>query len=141
MTHAIIGGAAIGLATVLMLLFLGRIAGISGIARTAILEIKSVGGPQLTWRWMFLLGLPLGTWLAHALTGQAVPDASSANLMVPAFAGILVGYGVTLGSGCTSGHGICGIARLSKRSLVATLCFMAAGVASTFVMRHVFSFI
>lgn len=125
-----IGGALIGLSAVLLMLTAGRIAGISGI----------FGGlfaaADRGWRIAFLVGLVLAPVLAM-LAGYAVPvpqmPASWALIIV---AGFLVGFGTRLGGGCTSGHGVCGIARLSPRSIVATCIFMAAAVLTVAIMRH-----
>lgn len=125
------GGALIGLAAALFLLLNGRIAGISGVLGGL---LKPVRG-DIAWRAAFILGL-VGAPLVYGLfAGLPVPqiDADYAALVA---AGLLVGVGTRYGSGCTSGHGVCGVARLSPRSLVATACFMAAGFASVFVIRH-----
>ncbi len=125
------GGVMIGVAGAIMLLGLGRIAGVSGMAAT-VLGIGEQGSDRklaLT----FIIGLPLGAALM-SLTGPmriAFPD-SIALLVI---GGLLVGFGTRLGSGCTSGHGVCGVSRLSRRSLVATGLFMAAGFATVAVMR------
>lgn len=128
------GGMLIGLAAVMLMLLNGRIAGISGI--TAGLLSLSPAVPDRGWRLAFVAGLvaaPLG--LAQVLGTPAMTVA--APPLVLALAGALVGFGTVLGNGCTSGHGICGIARLSPRSLVATGVFMAAGIATVFVVRHI----
>lgn len=125
------GGALIGLAAALFLLLNGRIAGISGVLGGL---LKPVRG-DIAWRAAFILGL-VGAPLVYGLfAGLPVPqiDADYAALIA---AGLLVGVGTRYGSGCTSGHGVCGVARLSPRSLVATACFMAAGFASVFMIRH-----
>ena len=130
------GGALIGLAAVVLMLTIGRIAGVSGIALNAMLPADGAAGRG--WRIAFLAGLPLGAALVTALglkDWSAVAFPSSLALL--AVAGALVGAGTTLGGGCTSGHGICGLARLSPRSLVATGVFMATAVATVFVIRHV----
>ena len=130
---ALAGGALIGLAAALFLLLNGRIAGISGVLGGL---LKPVRG-DIAWRAAFILGL-VGAPLAYGLF-QRLPvpqiDADYAALIA---AGLLVGVGTRYGSGCTSGHGVCGLARLSPRSLVATACFMAAGFATVFVIRHLF---
>jgi uncharacterized membrane protein YedE/YeeE len=130
---AAIGGALIGLAAVLLMLFNGRIAGISGIADGLI-------NPRIDdrlWRLAFIVGL-IAAPLAAALVGHAVPmPQMPASYAVIAVAGLLVGFGTRLGNGCTSGHGICGIARLSPRSIIATLVFMAAAIVVVALMRHV----
>ena len=129
---ALIGGALIGLAAVLLALFNGRIAGISGIVG-ALLPPQRQGG---AWRWAFVLGM-LAATLLYQLFAPVPASASPASWPVLVIAGLLVGFGTRLGSGCTSGHGVCGLSRLSLRSLVATLCFMATGFATVFIMRHV----
>ena len=125
------GGILIGLAAALLLLANGRIAGISGIAGGL---LRPAGG-DIGWRLAFLLGLasaPLA-WLGFGAMPPAQIDHSPALLTI---AGLLVGIGTRFGSGCTSGHGVCGISRLSPRSLAATACFMATGFLTVFVMRH-----
>ena len=125
------GGVLIGLAAALMLLGLGRIAGVSGLAAKAV----GLGGSGIarSAAWMFVIGLPLGALAVVLLAGGI--DASFADPLTLAIAGLLVGIGTRLGSGCTSGHGVCGVSRLSARSLVATLTFMAAGIATVAVMN------
>ena len=125
------GGVAIGASSALLLLLEGRIAGISGILGGA---LQARGGGQL-WRLAFLAGLPLGALLFAAAAGAPRPRIEAGPLLLVA-GGLLVGYGTRLGSGCTSGHGVCGIARGSRRSLAATLTFMLAGAATVYVTRH-----
>lgn len=127
----LIGGALIGLAAAVMLLTLGRIAGVSGIAAKA----AGLGGSGIDrpGAWAFVIGLPLGALAVMLAKGGLDPAfAGPVPLVV---AGLLVGFGTQLGSGCTSGHGVCGISRLSGRSIVATLTFMAAGIATVAVMN------
>jgi uncharacterized membrane protein YedE/YeeE len=128
---AAIGGALIGLAATLLMLLTGRIAGISGILG----DLLAPGGSDRAWRLAFAAGLiaaPLALALGgHALAGPALPGP-----VVIAVAGLLVGIGTRLGSGCTSGHGICGIARLSPRSVAATMTFMATAMLVVAIMRH-----
>jgi uncharacterized protein len=126
---ALIGGALIGLAATLLLWALGRIAGISGILGGAI-EARGDRG----WRLAFLVGLVAGAG-AWFLGSGAVPREGFPLPWLLA-AGLLVGFGTRVGNGCTSGHGICGLARWSRRSLVATSVFMGAAVVTVFVMRH-----
>ncbi|NHQ94154.1 YeeE/YedE family protein [Janthinobacterium lividum] len=125
------GGMLIGLAAALLILFNGRIAGISGIVG-GLLRPRS---GDLGWRIAFLAGL-IGTPLLYPLW-QALPpvqiDAGTSTLIV---AGLLVGVGVRYGAGCTSGHGVCGLSRLSPRSLAATCAFMAAGFLTVYLLRH-----
>jgi uncharacterized protein len=128
---SLIGGLIIGLAASLFLLLNGRIAGISGILGGLLQSPKS----NATWRIAFLAGLVLAPMVYQLFTAlpQISIDASTALLII---AGLLVGLGTQYGAGCTSGHGVCGLSRLSPRSLVATLSFMAAGFAMVFVLRH-----
>ena len=133
--QGLIGGVLIGLAAALMLLGAGRIAGVSGIlARgTRIAE----GDMAQTSAWGFLLGLPLGALLVRLATDWQ--PAVFADWPVLAVAGVLVGFGTRMGSGCTSGHGVCGLGRLSPRSLVAVVTFMGTAIVTTFLIRHVWS--
>lgn len=126
------GGALIGAAAALLLIFNGRIAGISGILGGALEK----GTSDRAWRIVFVLGLMAAPWIWSLFSAlpAATIDVSSAGLIV---AGLLVGFGSRLGSGCTSGHGVCGISRLSPRSLIATATFMAAGFLVVYVLRHV----
>lgn len=129
----LIGGLLIGLAGALMLLGAGRIAGVSGIAARGL----GLGGGKmsLSSSWMFLVGLPLGALLVAITRGAG--DIHYVPLPGVIVAGLLVGFGTRLGSGCTSGHGVCGVSRLSQRSLVATATFMASGIATIVVLRLV----
>jgi uncharacterized membrane protein YedE/YeeE len=125
------GGVLIGLAAALMLLGLGRIAGVSGLAAKA----AGLGGSGIarSSAWMFIIGLPLGALVVMLASGGL--EARFANPLTLAIAGLLVGIGTRLGSGCTSGHGVCGVSRLSARSIVATITFMAAGIATVAAMN------
>lgn len=137
---SLIGGLLIGLSAVLLMAWKGRIAGISGIA-SRILPPYSGGRAEfkaVLSRLGFVLGLVGAPLLYRAVTGQPVLQTVSNNLWLMGIAGLLVGFGAVLGNGCTSGHGVCGLARLSQRSLVATLAFMASGFATVFLMRHIF---
>jgi uncharacterized membrane protein YedE/YeeE len=130
---AAIGGALIGLASAMLMVFAGRIAGISGILGATL----GLGTGDRTWRIAFIAGLILAP-VATMLVGYPVPmPQMPASWIVVVVAGLLVGFGARLGGGCTSGHGVCGIARLSKRSIVATLVFMGAAVIVVALMRHV----
>lgn len=133
MIHALFGGLLIGLSATLLLLFNGRIAGICGILAAAVLP----EGSDRAWRWLFLAGLLGGTLLWHLLSGAAVPLPTRASPWLVVVAGFIVGYGTQMANGCTSGHGVCGLGRLSPRSLVATVSFMLAGALTVFVVRHV----
>ena len=125
------GGVVIGLAAALLLLVNGRVAGISGI----------VGGllrprpGELAWRLAFMAGLLMAP-LVYAMAAQRPPITIDAGYPLLIVAGLLVGIGTRYAGGCTSGHGVCGLSRLSPRSLVATLSFMAAGFATVYVVRH-----
>lgn len=130
---SLIGGALIGLAAVLLMLMQGRIAGISGIASRLLPPWRGgIAGPL-----GFVLGLAAAPFAVMLASGASVHQNVSSNLILMAAAGLLVGFGSVWGNGCTSGHGVCGIARLSRRSLVATAVFMAAGIATVFLVRHV----
>jgi uncharacterized membrane protein YedE/YeeE len=132
-TSSVVGGGLIGVAAALMLLGLGRVAGISGILGAVVTRRD----PPLLWRWAFLVGLPLGATLAAQVPAvAAAPFEIQAGPWSLVVAGLLVGFGTQLGSGCTSGHGVCGIARGSRRSIVATGVFMGAGFATVYVVRH-----
>jgi len=126
------GGAMIGAAAALFLLIEGRIAGISGILGGALDRTEG----DLAWRVAFAAGLVAGPLLVVLLGGELTvrPQASLPVLIV---AGLLVGFGTRLGSGCTSGHGVCGVARLSPRSLAATAVFFATALSTVYVVRHV----
>jgi uncharacterized membrane protein YedE/YeeE len=132
---AVIGGVIIGVAVAMFVLVNGRIAGISGI----------IGGlvrptyPDLAWRAAFVLGLLLAP-VIYARIAMLPAIEIDANYPTIIVAGLLVGVGTRYGAGCTSGHGVCGVSRMSPRSLVATLSFMAAGFATVFVVRHVAGF-
>lgn len=131
---AIAGGALIGLAAVMLMALNGRIAGISGIAG----GLLGRGTGDRAWRAAFIAGL-IGAPLIYMLFSSDRPNFSmpvSAPLLI--LAGVLVGIGTQLGSGCTSGHGVCGTARLSVRSMVATVSFMTTGIVTVFLLRHVF---
>jgi uncharacterized protein len=124
------GGLLIGLSAVLLMVSLGRIAGISGIFRAMFTQVAG-------WQALFLLGLLAGTILTAALGGfDPASIAFPGNPATTIIGGLLVGAGTALGSGCTSGHGICGMARLSQRSIVSTLIFMAVALIVVFLMRH-----
>lgn len=126
---ALVGGGLIGLAAVLLLRFNGRIAGISGIVNGA-LTMQS--GDRL-WRLLFILGLVIGGYLYQVATVRPLVTREGFPMGLLIVAGLLVGFGTRLGSGCTSGHGVCGIARLSSRSIVATLAFLGTGMLTASV--------
>jgi len=124
------GGILLGLSAIWLLLTLGRVAGISGIAW------GSIAGPDRGWRWLFLVGLLLGGLLTHTVIGQPLPDESTAPTWLIAISGLLVGIGTRMGGGCTSGHGVCGLGRRSPRSVTATITFMTLGIVTVFVMQN-----
>ncbi len=130
---ALFGGALIGLSVTLFLLFNGRIAGISGIMKGVFFSPRD----ELLWRILFLLGIVLGAALFNQLVPNFFVQRQNFPILLLAISGLLVGFGTSMGSGCTSGHSICGIARLSKRSILATLTFMASGMVTVFIIRHI----
>lgn len=132
------GGILIGVSAVMVMAFLGRIAGISGITKGVLgVLVPMDGAPgDRGWRVAFVLGLfaaPVAMALAEVPVAQTVSD----NLIGMILAGLLVGLGTAIGSGCTSGHGVCGLARLSRRSAVAVVTFIAAAALTVFALRHV----
>ncbi len=124
--HGLAGGILIGLAAAMMLLGAGRIAGVSGI--TARATGISGGDMSMTSAWGFLAGLPLGALAIALTTDWSAAEFASWPILV--VAGLLVGFGTRMGSGCTSGHGVCGVSRLSQRSILATATFIAAGIVT-----------
>ena len=129
---SLIGGILIGLSASAMLLFDGKIAGISGIAAGVLRPLKG----DTLWKACFLAGLFAGGLLLRVLLPHAFDFGVVRSPGVLALAGLLVGFGTRLGNGCTSGHGVCGLSRFSRRSLVATMTFMATGGMTVFVVRH-----
>ncbi|APW41175.1 YeeE/YedE family protein [Rhodoferax saidenbachensis] len=132
------GGILLGLASALFILANGRILGISGIVGGLMGHIGRPKAGDTGWRIAFVLGM-LTAPVLYLLVAGPVPATIDAGWGTVVLAGLLVGVGTRYGSGCTSGHGICGLSRLSPRSLAATLAFMGAGFAIVFVMRHVFA--
>lgn len=130
---SLLGGALIGLSAVLLMALEGRVAGISGIAARLLPPFR--GGTPVG-PLGFVIGLAAAPLAVMAAFGAPVVQTVSANLPVMAAAGLLVGFGTALGNGCTSGHGVCGLSRLSPRSLAAVVAFMAAAFANVFVVRH-----
>jgi len=129
----LLGGLMIGCASALMFAANGRITGISGILG-GLMQSPSVG--DRAWRWLFIAGLVLAG-LLFVLLGQPIPEISlSVSTPLLIAGGLLVGFGTRRGSGCTSGHGVCGMARLSSRSFTATIMFMLVAALTVFVMRH-----
>ncbi|WP_016956124.1 YeeE/YedE family protein [Catenovulum agarivorans] len=131
---ALIGGGLIGFAALLLLLLLGRIAGISGIV-SQLFSKQANWFSQNIWRVLFVIGLVLGPIVAVNLFDVLAPQAPTGNSVTLIIAGLLVGFGAVYGSGCTSGHGVCGISRLSKRSIVATCVFMATAMLTVWLTR------
>lgn len=131
---AIAGGGLIGLAVMLLFLGLGRIAGVSGMFTAAIRPSTAWG--ERAWRLAFLAGLLLGPVLASASLNTQLVRPSPAETPLLLLAGLLVGVGTGFANGCTSGHGVCGVSRLSRRSLVATATFMIAGFVTASLLRH-----
>jgi uncharacterized protein len=129
----LVGGVLIGLAAAMLLLLNGRLSGISGIVGGMMAPKTSDVG----WRAAFIVGLLLGPFIYILVTGGALLLEMQASVPVLVVAGLLVGFGTRLGSGCTSGHGVCGIARLSKRSIVATAVFFVVAMLTVFLTRHV----
>ena len=130
---ATIGGIMIGLSAVLLMALIGRIAGMTGIVAGILPPVDN----NWLWRAVFVAGAVCGPLLYLALTGTMIDFAAPAGYPALVSSGLIVGIGVVFGSGCTSGHGVCGIARLSPRSIVATCVFMAAAFVTVFVIRHI----
>ncbi len=129
--NALLGGLIIGTAVSMMLLLNGRVTGISGIINGAISPQKG----DTAWRWLFVAGLVFGGLTLRSLNPQVFGESSGTSPLLTIAAGLLVGLGTIMGSGCTSGHGVCGISRFSPRSLVATITFIAAGIMTVFIFR------
>ncbi|MEO1396581.1 MAG: YeeE/YedE family protein [Cyanobacteria bacterium J06634_5] len=129
---ALIGGVLIGISATLLLLFNGRIAGISGIVSGTL----GLGAGGL-WRWLFVIGLLGGGWLYESVLAQQPTPEAAFSPWAMVVGGLFVGVGTRLGHGCTSGHGVCGLGRLSVRSLVAVLTFLSTGFVTVFITRHV----
>ena len=132
---SLIGGMLIGLAAAMFVLLNGRVAGISGVLGGLLTPVRG----DVMWRVAFVGGIVVAP-LAYSLFLTLPPVQIDANYAALVAAGLLVGVGTRYGAGCTSGHGVCGLSRLSLRSLAATAMFMGAGFATVFVLRHVFSF-
>ena len=137
-TNAIGGGLLIGLASLFLFLSIGRIAGLSGIFWRS-LSVKSGQESERLWSIVFVVGVCFGGWFLHVIADIPVPELVTENRWQIALSGLLVGFGTRLGNGCTSGHGVCGIGRLSFRSVVATSVFMLTAVLTVILMRHFLS--
>jgi uncharacterized membrane protein YedE/YeeE len=129
---ALAGGVLIGLAATLLLWLNGRVAGVSGIVNGVLFPARG----EVAWRLAFLLGLVLAAGAYMALVPGAPQPRTDFPRWALVAAGLLVGFGTRMGNGCTSGHGVCGIARLSPRSIAAVLVFMATAMLTTFLWRH-----
>jgi len=137
------GGALIGLAASMLMLLTGRLAGVSGIAGGLLSSgsDKAFSGKALsdkTWRIAFITGLIAAALIVPLFGGPSAARPAAASLLLFAIAGLLVGFGSRMGNGCTSGHGVCGFARLSARSIIATIVFMGVAVATVAIVRHGF---
>ena len=134
---SLLGGVLIGSSAVMVMALFGRIAGIAGISTGALAALSPTGRTgDWTWRVAFVAGLVAAPLLVVLATGAPIQQTVSSNLPGMAVAGLLVGVGTALGSGCTSGHGVCGLARLSPRSLAAVVTFMAVAFLTVLVLRH-----
>ncbi len=134
--QALAGGVLIGLSAALLLFATGRIAGISNMAHGLFSSLRAGLQTEATWRAVFLLGMVLGASVCFLFGYGSVGPRAGMSPWVIVAGGALVGYGTSLGNGCTSGHGVCGLGRRSWRSLVATLTFMATGGLTVWVVRH-----
>ena len=132
---ALLGGALIGLSAFILMLTIGRIAGCSGIVIN-IFRIKNQSKSHLLWRIFFVIGLVVGPLITGSLTQYSIPSTYNFPLFISIVGALLVGIGAGLGNGCTSGHGICGMGRLSIRSVAATVTFMATAFITVFVVKH-----
>ena len=132
--YSLIGGLLIGFSALMVMFFHGRIAGISGILARLLPPWNDMRGSL--WRAAFLIGIVVSPFIYQLITGGAVSQTVSNDKMTMILAGLCVGFGTGIGSGCTSGHGVCGISRLSIRSIVATITFMAFGIITVYVIRH-----
>ena len=131
---SLIGGVMIGLAALLLMLAHGRVMGVSGILGGIVMPS---GKSDIGWRILFVIGMLAGPFAVIHLLDRPVDIMPAASSMILPVAGFIVGLGTAIGSGCTSGHGICGLARLSPRSVAAVGAFMATGIATVFLVRHV----
>jgi uncharacterized membrane protein YedE/YeeE len=131
------GGILIGLSVLILLFLNGRMAGISGIMN----GLLNFNKPDFLWRLLFLIGLIAGAWIFEGLSEKTFEVRENYPIALIVIGGFLVGFGTRLGSGCTSGHGICGLANLSVRSIAATLTFMATGIVTVFILKHLMGII
>ena len=135
----LLGGALIGMSAVVLLACTGRLAGISNFAHGLVVALRRAQLADAAWRAVFLLGMVAATWAYFHFSGAPVNPRQHYPSALLVLGGLLVGYGTSMGNGCTSGHGVCGLGRLSVRSLVATLTFMTSGGITVYVLRHVAS--
>jgi len=133
--NSLIGGLLIGTAASLLLWLNGRIAGISSII------VNLLFSKTRTWPILFAIGIMVGAFIYYAIGGPAPTPRSNFPAWLLILAGVLIGVGTSMSHGCTSGHGVCGLGRLSLRSLVATVTFLIAGIVTTFVVRHIFGIV
>lgn len=133
--NALIGGALIGISATLLLRLNGKIAGISGIFESSLFEPKAKSS---RWKILFIFGLVLGGLILKLTNPEFLTNSLNQPYYFPILGGLLVGFGTRLGGGCTSGHGVCGISRFSKRSIIATLSFMLAGILTVALIRQIF---
>ncbi|WP_394126142.1 YeeE/YedE family protein [Vibrio hepatarius] len=132
--QSLFGGVLLGVSATFLMLFNGKIAGISGVINGLITPKEG----EYSWRLLFFAGMIIGGFVSVVAFGVSSPITEGISLPILAVAGLLVGMGTRLANGCTSGHGICGIGRLSKRSLVATMVFMFTAAVTVFVRLHVY---
>jgi len=130
---SLLGGMLIGIAALILLAFNGHIAGVTGVARGVLTPKQN----DTLWRVVFLLGLIVGPFVFQAVSGETIASTITSSTPVLVIGGLLVGFGTSMGNGCTSGHGICGLGRVSKRSMAATGAFMATAIVTVYMMRHV----
>jgi uncharacterized membrane protein YedE/YeeE len=135
--HAIYGGLLIGLSSIIILMTLGKITGISGIFWRSLSNLKHFKNSAQSWQVFFLVGLLIGPLFIHYVFHFPIPKPSDSGIGIALIGALLVGFGSNYGSGCTSGHGICGIGRLSKRSIVATMTFMLSGIIAVYLSQFI----
>lgn len=133
--YSLLGGTLIGLSAVLLMLFHGSIAGISGMLGRFLPPRTDTDG--LIWRAAFIIGLIVASIALKGIVGGDIAHDVSNDMVTMIIAGLLVGLGAGLSNGCISGHGVCGISRLSKRSIIATVTFMSFGILTVYIIRHV----
>jgi uncharacterized membrane protein YedE/YeeE len=131
------GGVLIGLSAVLLMALNGRIAGVSGIGSSVLPPwTERLDNNDLAWRLAFIIGIMMAPLLVQIVSGEAIQQTVSSNISLMVIAGLITGVGSVYGGGCTSGHGVCGMSRLSMRSIIATCTFMATAFMTVFITRH-----